>query len=80
MLLVLFRAPISRPGAACSRICQPPASEAAAELLAGIERFCTGVGCRHRAIVNYFGQQLACEDCGACDVCLEESTTSAMRS
>ena len=51
---------------------QPPAADAAAELLAGIERFCTGVSCRHRAIVNYFGQQLACETCNACDVCLEE--------
>jgi len=50
----------------------PEAIEAATELLAGMERFCIGVGCRHGAIVNYFGQELAGESCGACDVCLGE--------
>jgi ATP-dependent DNA helicase RecQ len=50
----------------------PPASDAASDLLAGIERFCTSVTCRHRAIVNYFGQRLEIDDCNACDVCLEE--------
>ncbi len=49
----------------------PSALEAAEQLLAGIERFCIGVGCRHRAIVNYFDQQLG-ESCSACDVCLGE--------
>ncbi|MES1213594.1 MAG: DNA helicase RecQ [Singulisphaera sp.] len=44
---------------------------AAEQLLAGIERFCIGVGCRHQSIVNYFGQQLG-ESCSACDVCLDE--------
>ncbi|MCP4582901.1 MAG: DNA helicase RecQ [candidate division Zixibacteria bacterium] len=32
--------------------------------------YCTGVVCRHRAIVNYFGQELKRDNCGACDVCL----------
>jgi ATP-dependent DNA helicase RecQ len=50
----------------------PEAALAAAEqLLEGIERFCIGVGCRHRAIVNYFNQQLR-DSCNACDVCLGE--------
>ena len=49
----------------------PSALEAAEQLLAGIERFCIGVGCRHRAIVNYFDQQLG-GSCSACDVCLGE--------
>ena len=35
-------------------------------------RLCTGVTCRHRAIVEYFGQQLEIDNCGACDVCLAE--------
>ena len=50
----------------------PEALEAADELLSGIERFCIGVGCRHRAIIDYFGQELPGEACGACDVCLGE--------
>ena len=41
-------------------------------LLAGIDGYSSGVSCRHRAIVEYFGQQLAAENCGACDVCLAE--------
>ena len=46
--------------------------EAVDTLLAGIERFCTRLGCRHGAIVSYFGQQPAADNCGACDVCLGE--------
>jgi ATP-dependent DNA helicase RecQ len=30
------------------------------------------LGCRHRAIVEYFGQTLPKQNCGACDVCVEE--------
>lgn len=32
--------------------------------------FCTGVTCRHRAIVEHFGQKLASDSCNACDVCM----------
>ncbi|MEO8493848.1 MAG: DNA helicase RecQ [Planctomycetota bacterium] len=31
--------------------------------------YCTGVGCRHAALLSYFGEQLD-ESCQACDVCL----------
>jgi ATP-dependent DNA helicase RecQ len=48
------------------------ADAAALESLAAMERFCGGVTCRHRAIVNYFGQELDNDNCGACDVCLGE--------
>jgi ATP-dependent DNA helicase RecQ len=48
------------------------ALEIAMTLLAGIESYCTSVKCRHRALVEYFGQQLSVENCGACDVCLSE--------
>ncbi len=34
--------------------------------------YCTGFTCRHRALVNYFGQGLSEKKCGACDVCLGE--------
>ncbi|MBU8935032.1 MAG: RecQ family ATP-dependent DNA helicase, partial [candidate division Zixibacteria bacterium] len=40
--------------------------------LGHIWNYCTGVTCRHQAIVNYFGQQLQKENCAACDVCLGE--------
>ncbi len=32
--------------------------------------YCTGVTCRHDAILRYFGQRLDGDQCGACDVCL----------
>jgi ATP-dependent DNA helicase RecQ len=50
----------------------PQALEIAMTVLAGIESFCSGVTCRHRAITSYFGQQLEADSCGACDVCLAE--------
>jgi ATP-dependent DNA helicase RecQ len=46
------------------------ARESALRSLSGMLDFCTGVRCRHRAIVEYFGQQLEGSSCGACDVCL----------
>jgi ATP-dependent DNA helicase RecQ len=50
----------------------PHALEVAMTLLDGIESYCTSVNCRHRCLVEYFGQQLSGENCGACDVCLRE--------
>ena len=50
-----------------------PVREAAAQSLEAISKFATGANCRHRALVNYFGQDLPPEQadsCGACDVCL----------
>ncbi len=41
-------------------------------LLAGIERYCTALECRHRVIARYFDQELATANCGACDVCLDD--------
>ncbi len=40
--------------------------------LQAMQDFATGVMCRHRALVEYFGQELDGDDCGACDVCLGE--------
>ena len=36
--------------------------------LRGMESFCTSVTCRHRALVEHFGQTYEGENCGACDV------------
>jgi len=49
---------------------EPAAREGALKSLSAILNFCSGVQCRHRAIVEYFGQQLQAATCDACDVCL----------
>jgi len=49
---------------------EPEARDGALRSLSAMMSFCTGVECRHRALVGYFGQQLAADSCGACDVCL----------
>jgi ATP-dependent DNA helicase RecQ len=49
---------------------EPEAREGALASLSAMMNFCTGVRCRHRAIVEYFGQELEDGSCGACDVCL----------
>ncbi|HEY3966280.1 MAG TPA: DNA helicase RecQ [Planctomycetaceae bacterium] len=41
--------------------------------LADMENYCRPVTCRHRALVEYFGQKYAGENCGACDLCVGES-------
>ena len=62
------------------------AQEAVAEGLAGAEEsrdialerldelwsLANGATCRHRRLVEYFGQEWASESCNACDVCLQE--------
>ncbi len=50
----------------------PEARRAALEKLGEIYRYCTGISCRHKTLLNYFGQTLAREGCGACDSCLGE--------
>jgi len=37
--------------------------------LGDISAYASGVTCRHRAIVEYFGQDLESDSCNACDVC-----------
>jgi len=40
-------------------------------LLSQMYRFSTGTRCRHRALVEYFGQRWDRGTCGACDVCTD---------
>jgi ATP-dependent DNA helicase RecQ len=47
-------------------------TEAKRKLLRDMERYAASVGCRHRRLVNYFGEPYARENCAACDYCLEE--------
>lgn len=44
----------------------------AAQALQAIFDLSNGITCRHQAIVEYFGQAYSNENCGACDVCLNE--------
>lgn len=37
-----------------------------------MDRYCRGGVCRHRALVEHFGQVYPGENCGACDICLGE--------
>ncbi len=39
-----------------------------------MSHYCSGAVCRHRALVKYFGQELEAENCGACDICLGDTT------
>jgi ATP-dependent DNA helicase RecQ len=41
--------------------------------LGDMEKYCRPVTCRHRALVEYFGQAYEGENCGACDLCVGES-------
>ena len=47
-------------------------SESARTLLRDMERYAAATRCRHRTLVEYFGQTYERDRCGACDWCLEE--------
>jgi ATP-dependent DNA helicase RecQ len=55
------------------------------QLLAQMQRLCKSPSCRHRALVEYFGQSFERENCAACDVCLadvdgmEDGTVAAQK-
>jgi len=46
--------------------------EAALQKLYAMYNYCTGLECRHRALVSYFGQDFNNVPCDACDVCLDK--------
>jgi ATP-dependent DNA helicase RecQ len=41
-------------------------------LMRDMERYASGTRCRHRSLVEYFGQAFDAPNCGACDWCLKE--------
>ena len=47
-------------------------TEAARGTLRDMERYAAGVRCRHRHLVEYFGERYTKDRCLACDVCLGE--------
>ena len=50
----------------------PEAIAAQRELLQQMQRYCRSLTCRHRALSEYFGQPYEKDNCGGCDVCLDE--------
>jgi ATP-dependent DNA helicase RecQ len=38
-----------------------------------MDRYCSGAACRHKALVEYFGQPFDSGPCNACDICLGET-------
>jgi ATP-dependent DNA helicase RecQ len=38
-----------------------------------MDRYCRGAVCRHRALVQYFGQAYEAQQCSACDICLGDA-------
>jgi ATP-dependent DNA helicase RecQ len=60
-------------------------TDSARTLLRDMERYAAGTRCRHRALVEYFGEAWTRGECGACDWCLkeldsvEDSTTVARK-
>jgi ATP-dependent DNA helicase RecQ len=47
-------------------------TDSAKTLLRDMERYAGGTRCRHRSLVEYFGQSYREDACGACDWCLKE--------
>ena len=47
-------------------------TEGARRLLTGMRRYAGSMRCRHRSLLEYFGQEAESDDCGACDWCLGE--------
>jgi len=50
----------------------PEPKKIAIDKLNEIYDYCTGVVCRRKTILDYFGEDLDKENCAACDVCLGE--------
>ncbi|MFM7844368.1 MAG: DNA helicase RecQ, partial [Planctomycetota bacterium] len=48
----------------------PAVVEASLKSIDAMAAYCTGAVCRHRSLVQYFGQDLVGESCRACDLCL----------
>ena len=52
----------------------PPAKAISLKKLSGMYEFCHSTQCRHKSLVNYFGQAYDKTKCSACDVCLDRLT------
>ena len=46
--------------------------EAGTVSIKAMQRYCISTRCRHKQLVQHFGQDLESSNCGACDICLHE--------
>ena len=51
---------------------EPNTKETGFAKLGRMYGYCSSVACRHRALLEYFGQGFSAETCRACDICLGE--------
>ncbi|MBA4188133.1 MAG: DNA helicase RecQ [Planctomycetaceae bacterium] len=51
----------------------PEFTAASVKHLEEMARYCRGAACRHKSLVQYFGQPYEVENCAACDVCLGDT-------
>jgi ATP-dependent DNA helicase RecQ len=51
----------------------PAHVQASVRHLNDMDRYSAGTVCRHKSLVEYFGQKYATENCGACDLCLGDT-------
>ena len=70
--VVLWKSMLERPSAEEIEP-DPKYLESAMRHLTDIDRYCSGTVCRHRALVEYFGQRYDSPACNACDICLGET-------
>lgn len=50
----------------------PAIREAGRNAVAAMQRYCINTQCRHQLLVQHFGQSLETQNCGACDICLNQ--------
>ena len=77
--VLLWRSIIQRPLTRPSDTLSPPSGErdldeeyvrSSLRHVDAIDRYARGAVCRHRALVQYFGEQYSTPNCAACDLCL----------
>ncbi|HVR38607.1 MAG TPA: DNA helicase RecQ [Thermoanaerobaculia bacterium] len=73
--VVLWKTMLERPTMAGAEEIEPDPKyiESALKHVYDMDRYCAGAACRHRALVEYFGQSFSSENCNACDICLGET-------
>jgi ATP-dependent DNA helicase RecQ len=69
--IVLWKSMLERGGDEIER--DPKFMQAAMRHLNDVDRYCSGTVCRHRALVEHFGQSYTSPSCQACDICLGET-------
>jgi ATP-dependent DNA helicase RecQ len=70
---LLWKSIVEKSAAEAEAEVDPAFLPAALQHIDDMDRYSRGAVCRHRALVNYFGQAYEAESCGACDLCLSET-------